>query len=158
VDPNEEQPKLKEKNQIARESSSVPQQPSAPAQPAPATPPAAQGIPPPPATPVIPPVYRVPVHPAAAIPPMAPPPAGIQARFAAPVAPPVDTMPAPPSSPTPSAVFARDPVLSTPPAAPLAMPATLESHAFSSRLWFYLILGGLFLMALVVLVVFALKG
>jgi len=109
------------------------------------------GMPAPPATPIIPPVYGVP---ASGV-PMPPPAFGAPARPAAPMAPPVYRMPA-----QPPAVMPRPPAMPAPPAPSLNLPATQlpAGRPSSSNLALYIILGGLFLIALFLVVFFALKS
>ena len=107
-------------------------------------------MPAPPATPVIPPVYGMPAQPGVAMPaPVYSAPAQV-----APMAPPMYGMPAQhvPVMPHPPAVPA-------PPAAALNLPATpvARPQPASSNLVLYVVLGALFVIALFLVIFFALK-
>jgi hypothetical protein len=84
-----------------------------------------------------------------------PPAYGLPAQPAAPAAPPIYGMPVQSSLPMPQA-----PAMPAPPSASLNFPATQvqQPPTASSNLVLYCILGGLFLVALFVVVFFALKG
>jgi len=99
---------------------------------------------------MIPPVSGVPAQPNVAFPPV-----GGAGRPAAPVAPPVYGMPMQPPSMSP-----HGPAMPAPPATPLNMPATYvpPSRPGSSNVTLYVILGALFVIALFLVIFFALRS
>ena len=113
------------------------------------------GFPAPPATPTIPPVHRMPSQPAVPVPPPA---YGIpgQRQPAAPTAPPMYRMPTQPAPP----VTPYSPVMAAPPAPALRMPATPAPVPPRPRanVALYVFVGGLFLMAMFLVVFFALRS
>jgi hypothetical protein len=99
---------------------------------------------------MIPPISGVPAQPDVAYPPFA-----TARRPAAPMAPPVYGMPAQPPS------MAEHPAaMAAPPVTPLAMPAAFApaSRPRSSNVTLYIILGALFVVALFLVIFFALRG
>lgn len=100
---------------------------------------------------MIPPLSGVPAQPGMAFPPV-----GAAGRLpAAPQAPPMYGMPIQPAS-----VVSRPPVMPAPSPTPLNMPATYTptSHAGAPNVLLYIILGALFLVALFLVVFFALRS
>ena len=127
-----------------------------PTQSAPPTPPPPmQGMPAPPATPMIPLLSGMSTQPAV---PLPPPAYGIpgQGQPAAPMAPPMYQIPAQPARPAMSYV----PVTPAPPAPTLHMPATADPAArrVPSKAALYVVLSSLFLVAFFLVLLFAMRS